>query len=99
MNDDTLAKITMLKGSLRCFAYGLLGLLPVIGIPFAIAALWRAGKVRSLEKQFWNAAGPYRTWGIICAATGLVFWFAVAALITYNAAVSNNGGGDYDGGD
>jgi hypothetical protein len=33
------AKIQMLKSSMQCFAFGLLGLLPVIGLPFAIAAL------------------------------------------------------------
>jgi hypothetical protein len=97
MNNDAIAKIAMLNGSLRCFAFGLLGLLPVIGIPFAVMALWVAGRVRGYEKQYWNAAGPYRTLGVICAATGLIFWFAVVALITYNTATSNGGGGYYGG--
>jgi hypothetical protein len=96
MNNDALAKVTMIKGSLRCFAYGLLGLLPGIGIPFAVAALWNAGRVRGYEKKYWNAAGQYRSWGVICAAFGLIFWFVVIALITYNAAASDDGTGGFN---
>jgi hypothetical protein len=33
-------KLKMMKGSLRCLTLGLLGLLPLIGVPFALAALW-----------------------------------------------------------
>ena len=97
MNSDATAKIAMLEGSMRCFVFGLLGLLPGIGIPFAVAALWTAGRVRVREKQHWNAADPCRTWGVICAAIGLIFWFAVVALITFSAAASNGGGGGYNG--
>ena len=35
MNNDTAIKIAMIKGSMRCFAFGMLGLLPFIGLPFA----------------------------------------------------------------
>jgi hypothetical protein len=99
MNNDALAKITMINGSLRCFAFGLLALLPGIGIPFAIVSLWTAGQVRGLEKKYWNAAGPYRTLGVICAAVGLIFWFVVVALIAFNAAASDGGGDGLYGGD
>ena len=59
------AKIKMMKGSLRCFIFGLLGLLPIFGPPFAIAALWVSGRVRAKEKLFWNVARPYRIWGVV----------------------------------
>lgn len=83
MNADAKAKIAMLKGSMRCFQFGLLGLLPVIGLPFAFAALWLGGRARVREKRYWNAAKPYRIWGIICAAGSTVGWGIVAALIIY----------------
>ena len=35
MNTDPDAKIQMLNSSMRCFVFGLLGLIPVIGLPFA----------------------------------------------------------------
>ena len=81
MNTDADAKIQMLKNSLRCFVYGLLGMLPVIGLPFALAALWISGRVRAKEKQLWNAARPYRIWGVVCAAFGTVLWTGVLAIV------------------
>jgi hypothetical protein len=74
-------KLKMLQGSLRCLAFGLLGLLPVIGLPFAFAALWISGRVRVEEKQMWNAARPYRIWGTVCAAGGTIFWSFILTII------------------
>jgi hypothetical protein len=85
MNTDTDAKIQMLKNSLWCFACGLLGLLPVIGLPFAIVALWISGRVRVKEKQMWNAAQSYRIWGVVCAAGGTIFWGFILTIIIYQA--------------
>ncbi len=89
MNDDIpAAKIRMLESSLRCFACGLLGLLPVIGLPFALVALWISGRVRASENKLWNAARPYRIWGIGCAAFGTVFWSFILTLVVYQAIYS-----------
>ena len=84
-NDSPGAKIRMLKGSLRCFVFGLLGLLPLIGLPFALAALWIGGRIRLQEKHLWNAARPYRIWGVVCAALGTVFWGFLLTLVIYQA--------------
>ena len=97
MNPIAEAKIQMLKNSSRCLVCGLLGLLPVIGLPFAIAALVLAGMVRAQERRLWNAARPYRIGGVVSAAVGTVFWSVVVMLILYHAATSGssgfNGGG------
>ena len=84
MNNAT-AKIQMIKSSIKCFVFGLLGLLPIIGLPFALAALWISGRVRTKEKLFWNAAKPYRIWGVVCAAVGTVLWTGVLAIIVARA--------------
>lgn len=84
MNNDAPAKIVMIESSLRCFTFGLLGLLPFIGVPFSIAALWNAGKTRVREKQYWNPAKMYRDWGIICAATGMVVWIMIGVVVIWN---------------
>ena len=89
----------MLEGSLRCFAYGLLGLLPVIGLPFAIAALVISGKARVHENRLWNAARSYRLIGVVCAAAGTIFWFCVISLLIYNSVVNSNGPDNYSSGD
>jgi hypothetical protein len=81
MNTDASAKIQLLNSSLRCFVFGLLGLIPVIGLPFALAALWISGRTRAKEKQMWNAARSYRTWGVVCAAGGTIFWGFILFLI------------------
>ncbi len=81
MNADTSAKIEMLNSSMQCFVFGMLGLIPVIGLPFALAALWISGRVRAKEKQMWNAARSYRTWGVVCAAGGTIFWGFILFLI------------------
>ena len=81
MNPAADAKIRMLNSSMRCFVYGMLGLIPLFGLPFALAALWISGSVRAKEKQMWNAAQPYRTWGVICAAAGTIFWSFILFLI------------------
>lgn len=86
MNDDKpAAKIRMLQSSMRCFVFGLLGLIPLIGLPFAVSALWISGRVRVKEKQLWNAARPYRIWGIVIASAGTLFWVLILALIVYNS--------------
>jgi hypothetical protein len=74
-------KIIMLKGSMRCFAYGLLAVLPILGFGFGMAALRISGQVRVAERSFWNAARPYRICGVICAALSLIFWSFIVILI------------------
>jgi len=81
MNADTAAKVRMLKSSLHCCVCGLLGLLPGIGLPFAIAALVISGKVRAGQKKHWNAGRPYWIWGLVCAIVGPVFWGLILFLI------------------
>ena len=95
MNANAEAKIRMLNGSLRCFVFGLLGLIPVVGLPFALAALWIAGRVRVSEKKLWNAAGPYRIWGVVLATAGTLFWFLLAVLIAFNSINSGRSAGAY----
>jgi len=92
MNDDIpSAKIRMLKSSLRCFVFGVLGLLPVIGLPFAIAALVVSARVRAGQRKFWNAARPYWIWGEACAAVGTVFWSFILIVVVYQV-INNHGG-------
>jgi len=89
MNPETEAKLEMLRNSLRCFVCGLLGLLPVIGFPFAFAALVLSGKVRAGQNEFWNAARPYWLWGLISAVAGTVFWSFILILIAWHLVVDH----------
>jgi hypothetical protein len=91
MNTDAEAKIRMLQNSLRCFVCGLLGLLPVIGLPFAFAALALSGQVRAGQKKYWNAARPYWILGVISAMGGTIFWGIILSIVIYHAATHNGG--------
>ncbi len=92
MNNNITAKIAMLESSRQCFICGLLGLLPVIGIPYAFAALWIGGRVRVQERQYWNAAKPYRILGVALATFALLSTLLVAVLIAFNSINSGGGG-------
>jgi len=91
MNDVPAAKIKMMKASIRCLIFGVLSLLPVIGLPFGLAALWISGRVRLQEKQFWNAAQPYRIWGVICAAIGTILGTGLLGMMVIRATMLANG--------
>ena len=91
MNNIPAAKIKMMKASIRCLVFGVLGLIPVIGLPFALAALWISGRVRVREKLYWNAARPYRIWGVVCAALGAVLWIGILTIIFGRALMVSQG--------
>ncbi|MGD0743548.1 MAG: hypothetical protein ABSA45_00180 [Verrucomicrobiota bacterium] len=94
MNDDIpRAKIRMLRSSLLCFVFGLLGLIPLIGLPFAFSALWISGRIRIQEKHFWNAARPYRIWGVVCAVMGAVLGSGILAFVIIRAWMIAQGPG------
>jgi len=78
-------KIKMMQASILCLTLGLLGLLPLIGLPFALAAAWVSGRVRVQEKNLWNAAKPQRILGFTCAVIGAVTWTLVDAFLIYRA--------------
>jgi len=85
MNTDSAAKIRMMKLSLRCLALGLFGLLPLVGVPFALAALWASFAARKHERDFWNPARPQRIFGLICASLGLFVWSLADAFLIFQA--------------
>jgi hypothetical protein len=85
MNSDALAKIKIIRDSRRCLVFGVLGFIPAIGLAFALAGLWYSGVVRQREKQYWNAARPYRIIGMLCAAVSAVIWSGLLLLVLGNS--------------
>jgi hypothetical protein len=84
MNPNAIAKLKMFRASRRCLIFGLLGFIPIVGLVFALLALGTSGAVERKEKQFWNAAKPYRIAGAICAGFTAVFWSGVLLVIFGN---------------
>ena len=78
-------KLKMMKASSNCLIFGLLGLLPIIGAPFALAALWFSARAKPLERRFWNPARPHRLFGVAAAAIGAVVWGALDIFLIIRA--------------
>ncbi len=77
-------KIEMMKVSIRCLVFGLLALLPVIGVAFALVALWISGEAYAREQRFWNPARRYRLIGVASAVIGAVVWTIVDTVLIFH---------------
>jgi hypothetical protein len=53
------SNIAAIKASLRCFVYSLIGLVPVVGLPFSVAAILQCRKVERAARAQWNPAQGY----------------------------------------
>ena len=78
-------KLKMMKASTSCLVLGLFSLLPIVGVPFALAALCASFTARKLERQFWNPAKLHRVIGLICASLGALIWGCVDTILIYHA--------------
>jgi len=84
MNDtDAHAKVLMLRRSVACLIYGLLGFIPIVGFGFSVAALRISGLARKAERQFWNAARPQRLLGVTAAAVSMILWSFILILVVW----------------
>jgi hypothetical protein len=89
-------KIKMMEASIRCLVFGLLGLLPLIGLPFALLAGWQSGVARAREKQHWNPARKLRLVGLACAIYGALTCTVADVLLIWRVYNNLNGGsGNY----
>jgi ABC-type transport system involved in cytochrome c biogenesis permease component len=77
-------KVLALQAALRCLTCGLLALIPVIGLPFAIAAMIFHVQASGHAPDDWHIARRYALLGMLFAALGLVLnvtaivWFGIA---------------------
>ena len=52
-------RIESINSSLRCFAYSLIGLVPILGLPWWLAAMFQGRKARRAARGNWNPASRY----------------------------------------
>ena len=79
-------KVLALKYALRCFTCGLLSFIPVVGMPFALAAIMFLNKSSGQAPEDWHVARRYTTLGMIFAALGLLL--NVTALVLLGAMLA-----------
>jgi hypothetical protein len=80
-----LTKMEMIERSMRCFVWGLWGLLPIVGVPMALVSLHNYKRVKDNQGAMWNPAERYLFWGALFARIGLwpIFVTTVMGLIVF----------------
>jgi len=74
-------RINVIRKSVSAFVCGVFGLLPVIGFPFAVAAVVQFILVRRRKTTDWNPAERYLDWAGVFALIGFVLTLIVVALV------------------
>ena len=75
-------KVRVIEQSLRCFVFGLLSLIPLLGLPFAVLAVVRHLNAWSQADREWNPAKAYLIWGFGLAwLGGLISLGALAIFV------------------
>lgn len=80
-SDNSFDKVQVIERSLRCFGNGLVGLLPVVGLPWAIIALGHFLAVSQHKGNIWNPAERYLGIGALCATLGLSLTLLIGGVI------------------
>ncbi|MBI2927222.1 MAG: hypothetical protein HYY24_16130 [Verrucomicrobia bacterium] len=73
--------IRVIERSLRAWVCGLIGLIPVLGVPLAVLAVSLFFKVRAEAGDEWNPAENYLRWAVVCAVLGLGLTFLLVLVI------------------
>lgn len=86
--DSATDRIELVERSLRCFVFGLIGLVPVLGLPFGIAAIVKSVRLKRRSGERWNPAQSYAKGGSLCATLGIVLTL-IAVCIAVAVAINN----------
>lgn len=81
-------RVAIIEGSMRCFAHGCIGLIPILGAPFAWKALAESRRVSQFQSLAWNPARVYLRVGSTLACLGTLL--TVAAIGTILVAIAAN---------
>ena len=78
-------KVELIQRSLRCFSCGLIGVLPGIGLPFAVVSLSNFFRVLQHRGSTWNPAENYLGWGATLSTIGLLLGVILVLIIMIEA--------------
>ena len=88
----------LIERSLRSFRCGLVGLIPVLGVPFAARAWLEYFRLRRPREGLWNPASRYLTCSALLASAGLMLTLLLCLWVVVSLAQSTAGGGFFFGG-
>lgn len=80
-------RIALIRRSLTAFVCGLVGLVPVLGMPFGAAAIVLFVTVRRSKGTEWNPAESYLDRAVVLALIGLILTL-VSSAIAASIAIS-----------
>lgn len=80
-NPPPMDKIEVIQRSLGAFGFGLPGIVPFIGTPFAIVALMHNSRINRRIGEQWNPAQRYLFWGSVCARIGVTLTIIFSLLL------------------
>lgn len=80
-NPPPMDKIELIQRSLSAFGFGLPGIVPFLGTPFAIVALVHNSRIKRRGSMLWNPAQRYLFWGAVCARIGTTLTIIFTLLI------------------
>ncbi len=75
-------KIRAMECSLRCFGFGLISLVPLVGVPAALIALYFFMQGHATAANEWNPAESYLQGGRFLALTGLLITLLTVLVVT-----------------
>ena len=87
-NPPPMDKIELIQRSLSAFGFGLPGIVPFLGTPFAIVALRHNSRIKCRGGVLWNPAQRYLFWGSVCARIGTALTIIFTLLIALAGLVS-----------
>jgi hypothetical protein len=79
-------RIEILQRSQRCLVYGVLSLLPIVGLPLAALALSQHWRVKARGGNDWNPARNYLWWGCFLGSWGAGFSSLAAVILGFSIA-------------
>jgi hypothetical protein len=82
-------RIELIRRSLRCFTFGVLGLIPIAGLAVAGLAISEFVQVQRKAGNQWNPAGTYLFWGFVLACVSLTLPAAPLQLLAMSIVVGN----------
>ena len=71
----------LIERSLRCLRSGILGLIPILGVPFAARAWVEFLRLRRTREGLWNPASDYLAWSALLACVGLLLTLVLGLWI------------------
>jgi hypothetical protein len=75
-------KIELIERSMRAFFFGVPGILPFLGTPFAIVAMINNSRIKRRIGAQWNPAHRYLFWGMLCARIGTSISIIITVLVS-----------------